>query len=275
MTSRMSSDGSGRIAVSLGPAPIPLAGPLRVRRAATIAGALRSGLRILDLTDTPGPATAWEFARDAAAELWTDLTVVVAEAPTGEPGSPAPARVAVVRPNAPAPGTGAARNPESGVRFSELGAAEAGIAAAASAGARWVAVPGSLLAAPRLISLAPLARRAGAELLLTNPHADGRLDGLWLNDGLGIDSRRTHPVDFREIERAYAPVLALRFLTESRRRTLPQAAVAFAWAIGAIPSVRFRDLAQVAAFGRPLEIAPLADAELERLSTGDLPRRAD
>ena len=271
----MSSDGSGRIAVSLGPAPIPLAGPLRVRRSATITGALRSGLRILDLSDTPGPG---------------DRVGVRSGRRGGAVGGPdrrrgrGPCRASRESgagagrgrpPERRGPGERSRAEPGIRGRFSELGAAEAGIVAAVSAGARWVAVPGSLLAAPRLLSLGLLARRAGAEPPAYEP-SRRRAARRTL-----VERRPRHrlpadaPVDFREIERAYAPVLALRFLTESRRRTLPQAAVAFAWAIGAIPSVRFRDLAQVAAFGRPLEIAPIADAELERLSHGDLPRGAD
>jgi aryl-alcohol dehydrogenase-like predicted oxidoreductase len=105
-------------------------------------------------------------------------------------------------------------------------------------------------------------------VLLTNPHADGRLDGQWLSDGLATPSRSPHPVDFAELERAYSPVLALGFLTEHRRRTLPQAAMAFAFALGAVPSVRFRDLAQVEAFGNPDQVEPLTDAELGRLARG-------
>jgi aryl-alcohol dehydrogenase-like predicted oxidoreductase len=105
-------------------------------------------------------------------------------------------------------------------------------------------------------------------VLLTNPHADGRLDGQWLTEGLSPPARAPRPVDLADLERSYAPVLALRFLTERRRRTLPQAAVAFALALGAMPSVRFRDLAQVEAFGNADQIEPLTEAELARLVRG-------
>jgi hypothetical protein len=270
----MSSDEAGRgtIAVSLGPDPIPAAGPVRVRRAATLAGALRSGRRVLDLSDTPGPAGAWTFARDAAGEFWRELTVVVPDPPPEGSTAPAPARVVVVRSSVPARGDGSSSPGDVGVRYGDLGAAEVGSPGALAAGARWISVPGSVLAASRLIPLASAIRGAGAEILLSNPHADGRLDGLWMNDGLGADSRRPRPLDIHELERAYAPVLALRFLTESRHRTLPQAAVAFAWAIGATPSVRFRDLGQVDSFGNPAKIVPLTASEVARLSGGDLPR---
>jgi hypothetical protein len=253
------------VAFSFGPEPIPTYGPARVRLAATVRGALDRGIRRLDLAECPTVGPAWSLAEQASHELWPAVTVFLPELSRWTSRAPGPGEVVLL---------GATREQHSpgdegmrglGVRFTEIGAAEAGAIAAASAGARWIAIPGSVLDAPRLVPLARAVRAAGAQVLLTNPHADGRLDGQWLTDGLSANTRRTRPVDFGELERSYAPVLALRFLTEGRRRTLPQAAVAFAFAIGATPSVRFRDLAQVEAFGRPGSVDPLSEDELARV----------
>lgn len=258
--------GALRLAFSVGSEPTPSAGPSRARLARTIAGAVAAGLPALDLSDSPTPEAAWTLAREGAGPRWSALGIFVTERPAELTGRALPGQLIVLE--SPSERRSGQMPGGPGVRFGELGAAEAGAHSAVRGGAAWVALPGSLLDAPRLIELVAELRAAGAAVLLTNPHADGRLDGQWLTEGLSPTSRSPRPVDFAELERSYAPVLALAFLTERRGRTLPQAAVAFAVAIGAVPSVRFRDLAQVEAFGTPDRLEPLTEAELARLARG-------
>jgi hypothetical protein len=255
------------VAFSLGTEATPSAGPARARLARTLGGAVARGVTVLDVSESPSQDAGWALAREGAGPRWSMLTVFLAAETPGPARAPSPgATVVLAAPHSVVPNGEIAAT--SGVRFDELGSAEAGAAAAAQAGAAWVSLPGSLIDAPRLIPLVATIRAAGASVLLTNPHADGRLDGQWLSEGLSPPARAPRPVDLADLERSYAPVLALRFLTERRRRTLPQAAVAFALALGAVPSVRFRDLAQVEAFGNADQLEPLTEAELGRLARG-------
>jgi aryl-alcohol dehydrogenase-like predicted oxidoreductase len=255
------------VAFSLGPSAPPSAGITRERLVATLRGAFERGIRTVDLSDSPATEASLALVRESASERWRDVTVFLSERPRSSYSAGAPRSEIVLERNAP----GAVREPDQvrhwGVRFTELGAAEAGAVSAARSGARWVALPGSVLDANRLIPLTSDVRRGGADVLLTDPHADGRLDGRWLTDGLAPNVRSPRPVDLEAVTRSYAPVLALRFLTEGHRRTLPQAAVAFALALGATPSVRFRDLGQVAAYGVSGSVVPLSEEELARLGT--------
>jgi hypothetical protein len=252
------------VAFSIGPDVPPVYGPTRARFLATIRGATERGIGFLDLSETPALGPSWSLAEAGAGDRWTLITVFVPELPSAPRPGPFPREVVGLAPAWGSGGPDERHRGATGVRYRELGAAEAGAVGAARAGARWVAVPGSVLDAARLVPLAEEIRAAGARILLTNPHADGRLDGRWLAEGLGADTRRTRPLELGELERSYGPVLALGFLTEGRRRTLPQAAVAFALAIGAVPSVRFRDVGQLDAFGRPESVVPLTPEELAR-----------
>jgi hypothetical protein len=255
------------VAYSLGTEAMPTAGPARARLAKTVGGAIARGVTVLDVSESPSQDAGWLLAREGAGPRWSRLTVFLLAEPGKPERTPPPGATVVLAAQASAvPDADPAMRP--GVRFDELGMAEAEAVAVANAGAAWVSLPGSIIDAPRLIPLVAKIRAAGAAVLLTNPHADGRLDGQWLAEGLSPPARAPRPVDLADLERSYAPVLALRFLTERRRRTLPQAAVAFALALGAVPSVRFRDLAQVEAFGNADQIEPLTEAELARLARG-------
>ncbi|MFI5415572.1 MAG: hypothetical protein ACHQ16_08000, partial [Candidatus Lutacidiplasmatales archaeon] len=124
--------------------------------------------------------------------------------------------------------------------------------------------PGHLLDANRVRAVVRGIRTAGAEALLTNPLADGRLDGRWLSEGTLAQDGPPRPMDLASLQQAFAPVLPLGFLTAGRRRTLAQAAVGFVRAIGAVPSVRFRDLRQIAELVDPGGADPLSTDEVER-----------
>ncbi len=60
-----------------------------------------------------------------------------------------------------------------------------------------------------------------------DPLGGGRLDGSRLVEASGPRRPEVGPVRVRELEREFAPVLALGFLTEGRRRTLAQASLRF------------------------------------------------
>jgi aryl-alcohol dehydrogenase-like predicted oxidoreductase len=100
---------------------------------------------------------------------------------------------------------------------------------------------------------------------MTDPHAGGRLDGGLLSSGVLDHPGAPRPLDLAELQRQYAPVLPLGFLTAARRRTLGQAAVAFVLTLGAVPAIRFRDARQLAELTDPPATEPLSDAELSRL----------
>jgi len=151
-----------------------------------------------------------------------------------------------------------------GVRFADLSSAETGWERATHDGALWISFPGHLLDANRVRSVVRGIRDVGAGALLTNPLADGRLDGRWLTEGTLAQDGPPRPMDLASLQRAFAPVLPLGFLTAGRRRTLAQAAVGFVRAIGAVPSVRFRDLRQIAELVDPGGADPLSTDEVER-----------
>jgi aryl-alcohol dehydrogenase-like predicted oxidoreductase len=152
------------------------------------------------------------------------------------------------------------------VKFADLDHAEARWQAEVYDGARWVSFPGHILEARRLLPVVRGIREAGAEVLLTNPLAEGRLDGRWLSEGTLAQDGPPRPMDLPSLQRAYAPVLPLGFLTTGRRRTLAQAAIGFVRAIGAIPSVRFRDIRQIAELVDGSGADPLSEDELERVT---------
>ena len=100
-----------------------------------------------------------------------------------------------------------------------------------------------------------------------DPFGGGRLDGTRLSEAAGPRRPDVGPVRVRELEREFAPVLSLGFLTEGRRRTLAQAALRFVlhwpWVVSAIvPLPSPERLSEVLG----VEAVPeLTDAELQRL----------
>ncbi|MCI4320883.1 MAG: hypothetical protein L3K05_01060 [Thermoplasmata archaeon] len=152
---------------------------------------------------------------------------------------------------------------EEGVRFPDLEGAERFASLEVQQGAGWISFPGSLIEARRVAGLVASLTKLGGRVLVTNPHADGRLGGP--GEGLSSTATAGAPTPLASLERAYAPVLRLGFLTSGGRRTLPQAAVAFVLALPAIPSVRFADVRQLVEFGDPSRLLPIVPAEMARL----------
>ena len=118
--------------------------------------------------------------------------------------------------------------------------------------------------------LGPLSERAVAGpvgLFAEDPFGEGRLDGTRF--AVSVADRRpdTRPLNLRELQREFAPVVKLGFLTEGRRRTLAQASLRFVlrwpWVCSAViplPSPeRLGELARTEA------TPPLSDSEVARL----------
>jgi aryl-alcohol dehydrogenase-like predicted oxidoreductase len=66
-----------------------------------------------------------------------------------------------------------------------------------------------------------------ANLIARNPFSDGRLDGSRFAAAAMLAGPGAGPVDLRRLRAEFDPVLALGFLTKTRRRTLAQAALRF------------------------------------------------
>jgi len=127
-----------------------------------------------------------------------------------------------------------------------------------------------------LPTLRTLAERATLGFFARDPLAGGRLDGTRFERTVADRGPAARPPSLRELEREFAPVLSLGFLSEGRGRTLAQAALAFVlywpWVCSAVvplPRVeRLRELAD--AMSRP----PLAEVEIARLLSAERPAGA-
>ncbi|MCI4324395.1 MAG: hypothetical protein L3K00_00685 [Thermoplasmata archaeon] len=258
-----------RLAISLGPTPLDATGTVASRLSAVVRAAVGRGILMFDLTEAPEPLRCWDLVAAAAGPPWVDaMAFVTATSPSGSDS------VGVARPDRivrfvegsdflRAPPSGSITG--SGVRFRDISLAEAGSERCVRAGASWVSFPGHLLEARRTHAVVEVVRTAGAQALVTNPHADGRLDGRWLAEGSLANDGPPRPLGLAELQRAYAPLLPLGFLTAGHRRTLPQAAVGFVQALGAVPSVRVRDLRQFEEFANPASFPSLAAEEMTRI----------
>jgi aryl-alcohol dehydrogenase-like predicted oxidoreductase len=254
------------IAFSVGPTPVSADATRLAFLRATLSAALDLGVRYVDLSESPTPDAALAVTRLAAGDHWPSLTMFVAARPdrdveSSQDRGPTIVRVRPVGEDAEAPSSISGR--EVGVRFPDLESAERFAALEAGRGVRWISFPGSLIDARRVASVVGSIRTEGARVLVTNPHADGRLGGP--GEAFSSSTPTGAPMPLASLERAYAPVLRLGFLTANGGRTLPQAAVAFLIAVGAVPSVRFSDVRQLAAFGVATKLPPIAPEDLARL----------
>jgi hypothetical protein len=263
------SPGSPRLALSLGSSALDSAGTAASRLSALVRAAASQGVVLFDLTETVEPRRCWDLAAAAEGSRWAEATVFVpartasGAAPDGDAATRRVIRFLESTDAARDGGEPAVESP--GVRFRDLALAEVEAERAVEEGATWISFPGHLLEARRVQSLVGRLRGAGAEVLVTNPHADGRLDGRWLAEGGLANDGPPRPLGLAELQRAYAPLLPLGFLTEGHRRSLAQAAVAFVQAIDAVPSVRVRDPRQLAELVDPRTYPPLSSEELRRL----------
>lgn len=122
--------------------------------------------------------------------------------------------------------------------------------------------------------LPELSSRASSEVFgvfADDPLGGGRLDGTRIPGGLMDRGPTDPPARVSELEREFAPVLRLEFLTARSGRTLAQSAIRFAlhwpWVCSVlVPLPRPEQLAEVAAADRA---PPLTDEEVRRIL--DLP----
>jgi hypothetical protein len=246
--------------------PVDGTGARAAELAALLRGAAARGIRKYDFSEAPVADAAWGLASVAVGAAWPESIVFVAESTEPPPSTMRPAEIVRLRDGAVEAERSSAPSVETvGIRFRDLGAAEAGAVQGIEQGARWVSFPGHLLEAGRVRRLVERTRAAGGHALMTDPHAGGRLDGRWLSAGVLDHPGPPRPMELAELQRQYAPVLPLGFLTSGRRRTLGQAAVAFALTVGAVPAIRFRDVSQLTEFIEPPALESLSPAELSRL----------
>jgi L-glyceraldehyde 3-phosphate reductase len=125
----------------------------------------------------------------------------------------------------------------------------------------------SLLDTRLLRRLEPAASTGRIGFFARDPLGAGRLDGTRLSESVAPRRPDAGPVRVRELEREFAPVLALGFLTEGRRRTLAQASIRFVlrfpWVCSAlVPTPSPERLDEVL---RSESVPELSASELERL----------
>lgn len=111
-----------------------------------------------------------------------------------------------------------------GVRVNPVAGDPSTLTRAADLGAKFFAVPASLLEGS---GLGRVQRTVGERVgvVVTDPFAEGRLDGRMLRDGPFGHGPPAPPVPLEQLQEAYAPLLRLAYLTEGRRRTLAEAAL--------------------------------------------------
>jgi len=85
----------------------------------------------------------------------------------------------------------------------------------------------SLLDRELVSGFGPTNRKLEASVIARNPFSDGRLDGSRFAAAALLAGPGAGPIDLRRLRADFEPVLALGFLTKSRRRTLAQAALRF------------------------------------------------
>ncbi|MCI4362595.1 MAG: hypothetical protein L3J77_05340 [Thermoplasmata archaeon] len=254
------------IAFSVGPLAISADATRLSFLRATLSAALDLGIRHIDLSESPSPEAALAVTRLASGVRWPSLSLFVADRSAAAADDSPVRGPSVVRLRPVGEDSEALRSPsqpEEGVRFPDLESAERFASLEVRRGAGWVSFPGSLIDARRVANLVGSVRTEGARVLVTNPHADGRLGGP--GESFSSSPLTGAPTPLASLERAYAPVLRLGFLTAGGGRTLPQAAVAFVLAVGAVPSVRFSDVRQLQAFGDATKLPPIVPEELAHL----------
>ncbi len=85
----------------------------------------------------------------------------------------------------------------------------------------------SLLDRELVSGFGPANRKLEASVIARNPFSDGRLDGSRFAAAAMLTGPGARPIDLRRLRADFEPVLALGFLTKTRRRTLAQAALRF------------------------------------------------
>ena len=91
----------------------------------------------------------------------------------------------------------------------------------------WIRFPVHLLSPTEAEAAIALPRTSGVPIVASDPFAGGLLDGSRLRGSPLETSGRPAPSDWAAVRRAWAPVLALGFLTEGHQRSLSQAALQY------------------------------------------------
>ena len=112
-----------------------------------------------------------------------------------------------------------------------------GLQALLEARPRFVVLTVNLLTATAILPVAKALADSGIGVFASDPFAGGHLNGGFLNDSPLERGPVPRPLDWQALRRQLAPVLALGFLTEGGRRTLPQAALDFAAGAPGVVSV--------------------------------------
>jgi aryl-alcohol dehydrogenase-like predicted oxidoreductase len=135
-------------------------------------------------------------------------------------------------------------------------------------GARLIGLPISLLSFAAALEIGRKATDAGAGLVGLDPMAGGALDGSFLTGSPLERDAGSRPSTLGELTERLGPITQLGFLTEGRRRTLPQAAVRFVLDLPAVVSVScdIRSPATILELASVERVPSLSDEELDRVS---------
>jgi Aldo/keto reductase family len=129
----------------------------------------------------------------------------------------------------------------------------------------WVRIPFHLLNAPQIAPLVDSLANDGIGVVADDPFAGGLLDGGWLSGSPLEAPGPPRDLDWETTRARLAPVAALGYLTEGRRRTLPDAALSYVRDRPGIAGVLVRvrtadDFAKLAPKGPALD-----DSERQRI----------
>ncbi len=135
-------------------------------------------------------------------------------------------------------------------------------------GTEWFVGPLSLLDRRLAGAIGARAAQRPVGLIALDPFAQGLLDGSRIASGPGDRPPGAAPSQLRSLEEKFGPVLALAFLTETRRRTLAEAALLYAlhwsWVASVVlPLPAPERLSRLLAVE---SLPPLSEGELARLA---------
>ena len=155
----------------------------------------------------------------------------------------------------------------------EEAADESALGRIESAGPQFVTAPLRATEPRQVRAVAQWAERTSLPVVATDPFGGGLLDGARLDPYRNGRDPRAAPQSVATLKREFAPVLRLGFLTATRRRTLPQAALLYVLRFPFVVTVsvplpapeRLDDLL------RATETGPLSEDELAALDRLERP----
>ncbi|HUI38015.1 MAG TPA: hypothetical protein VLY85_00120, partial [Thermoplasmata archaeon] len=154
-----------------------------------------------------------------------------------------------------------------GAAYTSIDGALAGLADALASGSRLVAAPANLLVARSTRRLGAQLTRGGAGLVAQDPFSSGRLDGRLFEETRWAIGPSELPRNLTSLQESLGPVTRLGFLSEGRRRTLPQAALRFLLDLPAVVTIAWDFLTpRILADSEALDAVPsLSEAEIARV----------